>query len=78
MVFSLRSPLIILSVATVIMLTASLSLLITTRTTDYLKSEAGSRLSATARQMTERLDQYMWGRRGEMRVTNSLTFPGSA
>ena len=73
MVFSLRSRLIVLSVATVIMLTASLSLLITSRASEYLKSEVGSRLFATAHQMTERLDQYMWGRRGEMRVLSELS-----
>ena len=73
MISSLRGRLIVLSVATVIMLTASLSLLITDRATAYLKAEVGSRLSATAHQMTERLDQYMWGRRGEMRVLSELS-----
>ena len=73
MIPSLRSRLIILSVATVVVLTASLSLLIADRATAYLKSEVGSRLSATAYQMMERLDQYMWGRRGEMRVLSELS-----
>lgn len=72
MSLSLRSRVVILIISIIIFLTAIVSILISIRASEDLKAEIGTNLSNTAYQMTDRLDQYMWGRAGEVRMLREL------
>lgn len=69
---SLRTRVVLLIIVIIILLTTSLSILIGVRASEDLKSEIGNKLSNTAFQLTSRLDQYMWGRAGAVRMLSEL------
>ena len=54
------------------LLSMILSSLIGLRSSKEVKSEIGSSLSETATQMSGKMDQYMWGRAGEIEVLKDL------
>ncbi|WP_449403817.1 hypothetical protein [Exiguobacterium artemiae] len=53
-------------------MTLSLTFLISNRATDRLKDEVGTTLSATAYQLSDKLDHYMWSRTAEVNVLRTL------
>lgn len=65
---SLQNRVVILIVVIIVFLTTILSIIIGSRASTDVKMQVGISLSDTAYQMTSRLDQYMWGRSGEIRV----------
>ena len=68
MSLSLRSKVVMLVITLITLLTITLSFLTGLRSSTDFKNKVGISLSDTAYQMTSRLDQYMWGRAGEIRV----------
>lgn len=68
MSLSLRSKVVILIITLIILLTTILSFLTGLRVSEDFKTKVGISLGDTAYQMNSRLDQYMWGRTGEIRV----------
>lgn len=72
MSLSLRAKVVILVITLIIFLTTTLSFLTGLRASADLKTEIGISLTDTAYQMTSRLDQYMWGRAGEIRMLSEL------
>lgn len=68
MSLSLRSKVVILIITLIILLTTTLSFLTGWRASGDFKKKVGISLADTAYQMNSRLDQYMWGRTGEVRV----------
>lgn len=57
---------------TIILLTAILSYVIGNRSTTSVEVGIGSSLAAEANQMSEKLDQFMWSRSGEIEVLSKL------
>ncbi|OIN68309.1 diguanylate cyclase [Exiguobacterium sp. KRL4] len=53
-------------------MTLCLTFLISHRATDRLKEEVGTTLSATAYQLSDKLDHYMWSRTAEVNVLRTL------
>ncbi|WP_041255946.1 hypothetical protein [Exiguobacterium antarcticum] len=53
-------------------MTLCLTFLISHRATDRLKDEVGTTLSATAYQLSDKLDHYMWSRTAEVNVLRTL------
>lgn len=53
-------------------MTLSLTFLISNRATDRLQDEVGTTLSATAYQLSDKLDHYMWSRTAEVNVLRTL------
>ncbi|ETT63188.1 diguanylate cyclase [Paenibacillus sp. FSL R7-277] len=56
----------------IILLTAILSYVIGNRSTTSVEVSIGSSLAAEANQMSEKLDQFMWSRSGEIEVLSKL------
>lgn len=56
----------------IILLTAMLSYVIGNRSTTSVEVGIGSSLAAEANQMSEKLDQFMWSRSGEIEVLSKL------
>lgn len=57
---------------TIITLTLIISLVIGWRSSGYVKKEIGDSLAETAFHMSDKLDQYMWARSGEITVLSQL------
>lgn len=53
-------------------MTLCLTFLISDRATDRLQNEVGTTLSATAFQLSDKLDHYMWSRKAEVNVLRTL------
>ena len=68
MSLSLRNKVVILIITLITLLTITLSYLTGARSSEDFKTKVGISLSDTAYQMTSRLDQYMWGRAGDIRL----------
>lgn len=69
---TLRLKVVVLVVSLIVLLTSITSFLVWRRASIGLKEEVGVALASTAYQMTSRLDQYMWGRAGEIRMLSQL------
>ena len=70
---SLQTKVTVAIIAIVISLTTVLSYLAGWKSSEDSKSKSGAVLLEVALQMSSRLDQYMWGRAGEVRVLSELT-----
>lgn len=72
MSLSLRTLFSIAFAVIIILLTAILSYVIGNRSTTSVEVSIGSSLAAEANQMSEKLDQFMWSRSGEIEVLSKL------
>lgn len=70
---TLRSRIIFLLILIIVIVTGVLNLFIGNRVSKDVKQEVGFALSENAYQLASRLDQYMWGRTGEIRIVSELS-----
>lgn len=68
----LRTFLILTIMALVILLSAALSIIGSNNSTSALEDEIGNSLAGTANQMSDKLDNFMWSRAGEVDIVGSL------
>ncbi|AFH63680.2 diguanylate cyclase domain-containing protein [Paenibacillus caseinilyticus] len=68
----LRTLLILTITGIVILLTSLLGVLFTRHSTNEIKKEIGHSLAGTAYQMSDKLDNFMWSRAGEMEILTTL------
>ncbi|HWR29517.1 MAG TPA: sensor domain-containing diguanylate cyclase [Negativicutes bacterium] len=73
MSWSLQRKAVILIIGLVVLLAAGLSTIIGWRSGEDFKQQVGDSLAETAHLMSSRLDQYMWGRRIEVRMLGELS-----
>ncbi|WP_409302712.1 diguanylate cyclase domain-containing protein [Peribacillus sp. SCS-155] len=72
MSIKMRTYFSILCAVLVILLTAVLTVSIGRKSSETLEAEIGNSLAATAYQMADKLDHYMWSRSAEIKVLSSL------
>ncbi|GGO01301.1 diguanylate cyclase domain-containing protein [Saccharibacillus kuerlensis] len=68
----IRTFLALIFIAFVVLLTATLGSLMSARSTEAIQEEIGTSLAGTAHQMSDKLDNFMWSRSGELKLLTEL------